>query len=143
MEDILTQAQQIAQALKKAPPDASLDPKNLEILRVCVQNRAQLIGPRVGDWVVHPDGKESRITHVYNCGGKWLFQDGGDACGRYHIFRSGTEDYSGSLGYPLPLGQLRDTGNTKSGSVWFFHHGIAGAGRGVEFEIQERVFELD
>lgn len=63
--------------------------------------------------------------------------------GSYHASRSGLASMSGSL-YPSQLWEyFTDTGETKAGRFWFFSHGMAGAGRGVDFWMPCRVYRLE
>ena len=118
------------------------DPVNLAILERRIKARADLTGPRVGDWVRRPDGVETRITHVFNFAEK-LVQDGGVAGVSFYLLEDGHEIYSGGLDPSFPASRLRFTGETKKGKVWFFDRDHAGAGRGVEFWIEERIFVQD
>jgi hypothetical protein len=119
----------------------TIDPTNLALLERRVKARNDLIGPRVGDWVRRPDGRETRITHVFNFEEK-LVQDGGVARGQFHLLSDGHESYSGGLDSSFPATRLRLTGERKQGMVWIFDRDYAGAGRGVEFWIEERVYKM-
>lgn len=117
--------------------------QNPGILRARVQARAALAGPRVGDWVRHPDGRETRIAYAYTSQGKDLIQDANIECGQFFLFASGCEGFSGTFNYPFPAAKLAPTSERKVGQVWFFDQGLAGVGRKVDFTIEEAVFLLE
>lgn len=116
----------------------ALDPRNVAILAFRVKARADVTGPRVGDWVRRPDGVETRITYVFRFE-EALVQDGGNGAG-FYLDSNGHESYSGGLDPSFPASALRLTPETRPGMVWFFDRDYPGAGRGVEFWIEERVW---
>ncbi len=95
-------------------------------------------GPRVGDFVIFADGTERRISE------KWdefvqTSDLAGDMAGRYYLSAAGLS-YSGGL-YPGILAEtLTDTGETREGSAWIFHHDRHRAHNGVNFSASFRVF---
>jgi hypothetical protein len=111
-------------------------PRNLAILAKLVENRAKVPGLRVGDYIKHPNGTYERVTAVWF--GKYQTQLCG---GQYHLCSSGEESYSGGLNPSREQAELKETTEIREGTIWFFDCGIAGVGRGVEFQIAERVFE--
>ena len=96
--------------------------------------------PRSGDFVDFADGVQRRISHCYYIADGWetnTFQtsDGG----RWYLSRLGCE-FSGAL-YPSIDGEtFTDTGETRLGSAWVFHHDHHCAGGGVDFLAPFRVF---
>ena len=104
--------------------------------RLAVWNAVQ--GPRVGDWVIMPDGAELRFTHDWGdeiqttC--RHLRQDAS------FYFYGDCMSFSGSLDPAIPKADLVDTGETRNGRTWFFHHNEARAYNGVHFEVPCRVF---
>lgn len=95
-------------------------------------------GPRVGDFVIFADGVERRISHdwgdVYQTSdltGLWS--------GRFHLTACGCS-YSGGLRPGLPADRFSDTGETRDGSAWIFHHDHHRAHNGVDFKAPFRVF---
>ena len=114
------------------------DPKNLDILASRLAARADLDGPRVGDWVRRQDGAETRITHHWGD----RVQDGGHAAGQFYLLGTGHLSYSGALDPSVAGEQLRLTGETRRGLVWFFDRDYPGAGRGVEFWVDEQVYAV-
>lgn len=118
------------------------DPRNLALLAERIKAHNAIEGPRVGDWVRRPDGKETRITYIWklNNGTGSLIQDGG--LSGFHIDGSGYESYSGSLDPNFPATLLTPTEETKPGAIWFFDHDWPRADGGVGFMIEERVYIL-
>jgi len=118
----------------------TLDPKNLDMLQTRLIEREKITGPRVGDWIVRLDGKESRATYVWDDeDGSWI-QDGGGPWGSFYLMRHGYEDYSGSLDPGIKASCLELTGEIKEGFVWIWDRDSPGMNRGVSFPIQERVW---
>lgn len=95
-------------------------------------------GPRVGDFVIFADGTERRISH-----------DWGDALqtsdltglwsGRFYL-GNGFASFSGGLHPGIPAATFTDTGETRDGSAWIFHHDVRRAHNGVDFTAPFRVF---
>jgi len=95
--------------------------------------------PRVGDFVQMPNGAMRRVAYA------WPDGDGAQTCdgGSFSISKSGRASMSGSL-YPSQLWEyFKLTDETKPGTFWFFSHGVAGAGRGVDFYLPCRVYRLE
>ena len=120
------------------------DSRDAEILAARLAARANLPpGPRCGDYVREANGRETRITHVWReCAkdGGDIIQAGGGSHGRFHLTSQGHASYSGGLDPGFPGSELTLTDEVKPGSAWFFHHDFPGAGRGVDFMIDERVW---
>ena len=95
--------------------------------------------PRVGDFVRMPNG------HMRRCAHGWGGPEGGmQTCdgGSFSITKSGGASMSGSL-YGLQLWEyFQPTTETRPGRFWFFSHGLAGAGRGVDVWLPCAVFDL-
>lgn len=120
----------------------TLDPKNINMLQARLIARAQITGPRVGDWIERLDGTRSRATYVWDLGEDGLHvQDGGTTGGSFFLLRSGHQSYSGGLNPGIPGSSLELTEETQEGRVWFFHHDFHSANYGVSFTIQERVWK--
>jgi hypothetical protein len=89
-----------------------------------------------------PDGTELRFTH-----------DWGDSiqttCAKlsgdtsFYLAPEGHLSFSGSLDPAISKSKIFDTGETKLGWVWFFHHGESRAHNGVYAEIRCRVYRYD
>lgn len=99
-------------------------------------NWGRRVGPRVGDYVRHLDGSETRFTHDWGDG----LQAGGGR-GSYHISRGGFASYSGGLSARIPRARLTATGETRPGEFWFFLDGWTGAHRGVYVQLSCRIYK--
>jgi len=117
--------------------NAHLDAKDRGILEGIKAARESYVGkPRVGDFVIMPDGTKRRCAHAWDDG---MQTSGG---GSFSVGRNGRASMSGSL-YPSQLWEyFKDTGLVEPGRFWFFHHGISGAGRGVDVYLPCRVYRL-
>lgn len=125
--------------LMPAPIDNShLDARNAEIAAETQAAWDARTGkPRVGDFVIMPNSTLRRCSHGWDDG--MQTSDGGS----FHISRSGTASMSGSL-YPSQLWEyFKETDEVRPGRFWFFSHGMAGAGRGVDVHLPCRVYKLD
>lgn len=95
-------------------------------------------GPRVGDWIRFEDGSLYRISHL------WVWGDPDDGAqiseGGSWYLGEGYVSFSGALYPSIPLTTLTRTDETRPGSVWFFHHNVSGAGRGVYASLPFRVY---
>ncbi len=123
---------------RQAATDAKF---NEPILAARVAALNECVGPRVGDFVKVPadpwwgEGGYHRFSYdwgdglQHSCGGSFYL--GSSGCGM-----------SGTLYSSIPLEKLRLTDEVKLGAVWFFNRGISGAGRGVDFMIPFRVYEV-
>jgi len=111
------------------------DPLNLRILEERMQAYNTIIGPRVGDFVILPDGKYDRFTYVWPDG----IQTGG-ANGSFYLGQS-FMSYSGGLDPAMNFSDIRQVnGESRMGSVWFFHHNHYCAHNAVEYKVPFRVF---
>ncbi len=97
--------------------------------------RDKIAGPRVGDYVRFPCGKLERFS--YNWGDGLQTSPGGS----FHLCSNGKASFSGGLNPSTPRDNLTLTDEMKPGGFWIFHHDIAGAFRGVDFDLPCRVFE--
>lgn len=93
--------------------------------------------PLVGDFVIMPDGTLERCCSAARHGMQTT--EGGS----FWVGRGGGCSYSGSLNKPRLWEFFTPTDQIKRGSFWFFSHGIAGAGRRVDFYLPCRVFRLE
>lgn len=115
---------------------------NDEILayRRALYDRIQ--GPRVGDFLRLPRIDEripefTRFTHEWDT----TLQTGGSRYGGFYLSESYIS-YSGGLHPGLAKADIVATDETTEGQVWFFDGNIAGAGRGVYFQIPFRIFTV-
>jgi hypothetical protein len=98
-------------------------------------------GPRVGDYLQIPPAdprapEYTRFTHDWGD----TIQTGGTSTGSYYFTSTGYLSYSGSLDPGIATADLVATTATKPGRIWFFDDDISGPGRGVDFDIECRVF---
>ena len=101
----------------------------------------QIEGPRVGDFL-RVDGGYLRFTHDWDDSIQTTVRPKHPCHGDASFYLSdGHVSFSGSLDPAIYKNLLRDTGEKRDGSFWFFHHNSAGAGQGVYFKIPCRVFE--
>jgi len=96
-------------------------------------------GPRIGDFIVYADGVINRIC--YHHGDR--VQTTGAHNGRYYIGHRGVPEYSGGLDPSIPTAELLNSGQTRLGVFWFFHHNISRAHYGISFETPCRVFACE
>ena len=111
------------------------DDVDQKILSERSSNRDAIEGHRVGDFVKFPTGQVERISFI---GGNNAQTAPG---GSFYLGDSGYSSFSGALNPGVPLSSLTLTDEKKNGKFWFFHRGIVGAHRGVDFETACRVFE--
>jgi len=83
-----------------------------------------------------PYGLFTRFTHAWDD----TIQTGGGQGGFY--LGNGYISYSGSLDSGVKYSDIEQTSEVKAGSIWFFDKGISGAGRGVDYTMNFRVFKL-
>jgi hypothetical protein len=112
------------------------DDRDKEIYNARLTEWTAKDGPRVGDFVIMPNGEKRRFAHHWGdsiqptSGGGGSFYWYGPAC-----------SMSGGLDPAIPLCDLYDTHRVEPGAVWFFHHGYSGAHRAVGMSIPCRVYE--
>lgn len=116
---------------------------NQEILKERITAFNAVTGrPRVGDYIYTPQTDSripeyTRITHDWND----RVQTGGNSGSSYYL-GDGYLSYSGGLDSGIATDCLILTDDVKPGSVWFFDGDIAGAGRGVYFQADMRVYRV-
>lgn len=123
---------------KPSADNSHLDERNQEIAAKTIKAwNARTGRPRVGDFVRMPNGALRRCAHAWDDG--MQTSDGGS----FSTTTDGRASMSGSL-YPSQLWEyFRDSGEVQPGRFWFFSHGRAGAGRGVDFYMPCRVYILE
>jgi hypothetical protein len=95
--------------------------------------------PRVGDFVRMGDGSLERISHDW----RDSFQTTDGKFGASFYLSEGSASFSGGLKPSIPAQIFVDTGLKREGTFWFFHHGQAGAYRGVGVAFPCRVYKLE
>jgi hypothetical protein len=91
--------------------------------------------PRVGDYIIMPDGSYERAAYVW--------EDGVQTCtsGSFAFSQCGAS-MSGSLNPSIPMEKLVNTGEKKAGNFWVFHHDFWMADNAVGFSCACRVFKV-
>lgn len=128
-------------------PAPTFDARDQELLdqRLAHWNKRQ--GPRVGDWCVWPGGEVGRFTHDWGDALQTTCKPGPErfmnfGLGSFYMTKDGYLSYSGALDPGIALDRLVDTGETRDGDVWFFHHEHARANNGVHVKIPCRVYRI-
>ncbi len=99
-----------------------LDDINAKILKERTFRFNSKVVPRVGDYVVMPDGSYERFSHKYSDGLQTAV--------------------GGGLNPFIPNVNLILTEDLKNGEFWFFHHDIARAHSAVYVTIECRVWKV-
>jgi hypothetical protein len=111
--------------------------QNIDIISKLVETRNKRTDILTGDFLILPDGSESRIT--YNWGDS--VQDGGGSSS-FYLHSSGNASYSGGLNDPKPVKKITFTGKTKTALFWIFSKNWSGSNRGFHFYIDVKIWEL-
>lgn len=111
-----------------------IDP-NQKLLEEKLQAFNSFEGPRVGDFVII-NNEYQRFSHDW--GDSLQTSEGGS----FHLGDSGRISFSGGLNPSIQKDQLEDTGEVKSGKIWFFKNNRPEKENGIEFEIEFRVYKL-
>ncbi|MEW9530649.1 hypothetical protein [Microbispora sp. NPDC049125] len=91
--------------------------------------------PRDGDYIVFADGITRRVSETW--GGEHIqtCDSGSFYLGNYGLYCSSAAHY-----LPVSPDTLTLTEEKRPGSVWISHHDLSGAGRGVDFNVECRVY---
>ncbi len=91
--------------------------------------------PRVGDFVIMPDGTYERAAYVW--------EDGVQTCinGSFALY-NGYASMSGGLNPSIPKEKLISIGETKEGTFWAFHHDSWHANNAIGVRCSCRVFKV-
>ena len=123
-----------------AEDNSRLDEINTLIVAETEAARETMTGkPRVGDFVIMPDGSLERCSYAWPAGHGMQTTHGGS----FHVTRCGNSSFSGSLNRAQLWEYFKDTGEIRRGKFWFFSHNRAGAGRGVDVFLPCRVYRLE
>lgn len=112
------------------------DATDQALLDKLIVAREQIARPRIGDYVRFPTGEVERFSHDWGDG----LQTSPEWAGSYYLCSHGNASFSGGLNPSIQFESLTLPGKSASGDFWFFHHNMAGAGRGVMFSIPCRVY---
>ena len=115
----------------------NLDSIDQSYLEKAALLRSQIQGPDIGDYILFPTGELERLSHDWGDG--YQTSPGGS----FFLYANGHSSLScGGLNPLVPTDSIEEiTGAALQGSFWFFHHGSAGAGRGVYVDSACRVFK--
>lgn len=91
--------------------------------------------PRVGDFIIMPDGSYERAAYVW--------EDGIQTCisGSFAL-GNGYATMSGSLNPSIPKDRIVNTGEKKEGTFWTFHRDMWHADNGIGIKCACRVFRV-
>lgn len=92
-----------------------------------------------GDWLLTLDGSYERIT-VASSSSKYI-QIGGYFGSSVYINSNGRGSYSGGCGRQLETAAIQPTPDYKPACCWLFHEGSSGAGRGVNYVLDFKVWK--
>jgi hypothetical protein len=118
----------------------AFDRRDAEILVDRLKAREQLTGPLVGDFVYLTAGDLRRFTHDWGDELQTTIADNIDTS--FYLGADGHMSFSGSLDPSIPKARLRKRSEVREASCWFFHHGSAGAYRGVTVHVAVSVWML-
>jgi hypothetical protein len=108
-----------------------------EILDERIILRAKRTDPLIGDWVMFPDGHTERVGYVWPEGMQTSYR------GFFQLCESGDGNFSGALNGSIKMEHFTDSGMTRPGRFWFFHHDIWQADNEVDCEVLCRVWHCD
>jgi len=91
--------------------------------------------PRVGDFVIMPDGSYERFSYDWGTGLQTCIS------GSFYL-GYGYVSMSGSLNGLIPNSKIAITDEKKPGDFWFFHHDCAEAHRAVGVRALCRVYRV-
>jgi hypothetical protein len=130
----------LGRARKVARVNPAFDDKDAVILRNRIEAWDKRTGPRVGDFVLMPNGQKRRFTHAWDDGMQTTYPGFGN--GSFHFGKEGYMDYSGSLDSSIKFERIVDTGECEEGVAWFFHHNEMRAHNGVDCHVPCRVYRV-
>lgn len=124
---------------KQIEREKEIDRKeNMDIFLRRQKKFNQRQGPRVGDWVREPNGRLTRITHVWPD----HVQIGGAKYGQFYLGEGGYISYSGSLEDGFEVERLKNAGYKRNGRIWFFKNDYRTADNAVDYMMMFRVYDV-
>ena len=120
------------------PISLAFDEQDALIVFARAALRDQRPGPRVGDFVLMPDGHMHRFT--YDWGEDIQTTSKGFGEGSHYLCAGGGVSYSGALDEALPKDCLEEMPDPLMGNFWIFHHDLHTAHNGVTFSIPCRAY---
>ena len=116
------------------------DAKDAAIYAERVRQFNRIKGPRIGDFVIFPDGEYRRFTHDWGIHG--IQTTCRDSSGSFY-FGGNYVSYSGALDPLIAKSDLILTTEPRNGQMWFFHHNVWRASNGVTFTVRCRVYRYE
>ena len=112
------------------------DERDIGLSRARIAAYNEISGPRVGDFVIMPDGSYERFCY------QW--PEGMQTCnyGSFHLSSSGNVSMSGSCNPMISMDKLQLTDEIKEGVFWMFHHDFMTAHNSIGLKIDCRVFRV-
>lgn len=120
-----------------------MDEQDQAILGHRIVARDGLDGPRVGDFVLYPDGSNRRIAHLWHKEDESIqsIQPTWGKDGSFYLNKWGGVSMSGGLdtGFPPERLELVED-ELQMGNFWFFSHDHWGEGRGITVDTPCRIY---
>lgn len=110
--------------------------KDFEILQSRIKAHQKIKTPKVGDFLLLPDGQHVIFSHIHEDG-----QAQTSTGGSMHLSSSGYLSFSGGLDSGLNLEDIEPTKQKKEGLIWFFSQNSSGASRSTQAFIPFRVWK--
>lgn len=111
------------------------DARDIEIASTRIKAFDDDPTPRVGDYVIMPDGSYERFSYDWYDTIQTCFS------GSFHL-GNGYASMSGGLNTGIPYDRLEITLEQKPGSFWFFHHDDMCAENGIGITVLCRVYRV-
>ena len=117
----------------------SLDTQDEAYIHNAMIHRSGITGPIVGDYIEFASGQIERVCEEWTGTGRVQTSEGGS----FFLCASGNASFSGGCNPSIPISTLKKTNETRLGTFWIFHHGFAGAGCGIDFQMPVTVWKTD
>ena len=111
------------------------DARDKEIAEVAIKVWNSIPGPRVGDYVIYPDGHYERISY------DWDDHVQTSPGGSFNLSKGGSTSFSGGLNPGVRVDDLVQTNMMWRGRFWMFHWGFPAAAHSIGVFIPCRVFK--
>jgi hypothetical protein len=128
--------QRIRERITAIMHTGTIDERDRDMITRRMEALNAVPGPRVGDFVEFPGDITRRISYIWPDEPASVQTSRG---GSYYL-GNGYVSMSGSLYVGVPAWTLTDTGETRDGAVWVFHHDYHTGGNGVGAMVPFRVF---
>lgn len=108
---------------------------NIAIKKERQKLRNRIKDVAVGDYVKLTNGELTRVTYIWDDS----IQTG---LGSFYISKSGFASFSGSLNSGIDKNKFKLTKRRKKASFWFFSEDSSGGNRGINIQLNVRVWEI-